>query len=157
MQLNKTTRFISIIIFLNFFIGFISDIGLNYLSRQSYSPAAIKVLKFYFERKDIKTEFMRVFISAVNAGLTIVAALLVTMLLAYLLFGFSFPLNLYQLFLYTVLAFLIGYATDFLIYKTEFFGASLNPYYKKVGAGLWGALAFIFSIWASYILYTYSK
>ena len=142
-----------IILLLNFFIGFVSDIGLNYLSRQSYSPESIKALEFYFKRKTIKTEPARTIISAINAGLTVLICLMVIMVISKLLFGFAFPTSLKQLYPYLPLTFLLGYLADVLIYKMELFGDTLNPYYKASGgAGLWGALSIIFSVLLSYIL-----
>ncbi len=145
------------IIILNFFIGFISDIGLNYLSRQSYVPEPIKALEFYFKRKTMKSETLITLISAFNAGLTIVVCLLLVMLLSKILFGFAFPKELKELYPYLPLTFLVGYAADVLIYKTQLFGDTLNPYYKVTGAGLWGALAFIFSVCLSYGLLVLSN
>ena len=142
-----------IILLLNFFIGFVSDIGLNYLSRQSYSPESIKALEFYFKRKTIKTEPARTIISAINAGLTVLICLMVIMVISKLLFGFAFPTSLKQLYPNLPLTFLLGYLADVLIYKMELFGDTLNPYYKASGgAGLWGALSIIFSVLLSYIL-----
>ena len=133
-----------------FFIGFVSDIVLNYLSRQAFAPASIKALKVYFLRKTIKNAFTRDIVSAINAGLTIVVTLWVAMGLSHVIFNFSHPRTLTQLFRFLVLAFLVGYVADILIYKTELFGPTLNPFYKIAGAGLWGALAFIFAILVYY-------
>ena len=143
------------IVWLNFFIGFVSDLILNYLSRQKYAPPSIKSLEVYFLRKTIKSELLRTIISAINAGLTIVVCLLIIMLISHFIFGFAFPVTLIQLFKYIVLAFVVGYAADVIIYKLHIFGDTLDPYYKVVGAGLWGALAFIFSIVLSYFLNIY--
>ena len=79
-------------------------------------------------------------------------ALIITMLISIVLLGFSYPVTIKQLFKFTILAFIIGYIIDVIIYKIELFGKTLNPYYKAVGAGLWGALAFIFSIIIGYYL-----
>ena len=140
------------IIVLYFFIGFISDLILNYFSRQHYVPAAVKALEFYFDRKNIKPAPWRHFVSAVNAGLTIVAALGVTMVLAYYVMGFLHPRTLQELWQFSAIAFIVGYIMDILIYKTQLFGETLNPFYKIAGAGVWGALAFIFSILAAYVV-----
>lgn len=134
---------------LYFFIGFISDLLLNYLSRQSYAPAPIKALEYYFNRKTIINVSI---LSAINAGLTIVGALFVCMLLSNLFLGFLHPRTLDELWRFIIIAFCVGYAIDFLIYKLQIFGPYLNPYYKLAGAGLWGALAFIFSILSSYVI-----
>jgi hypothetical protein len=140
------------VILLNFLIGFVSDIGLNYLSRQTYSPEPVKALEVYFKRKSAGAEPFSTLISAANAGLTIVVCLVIVMFLSKILFGFYFPLKFKQILPYIPLTFLVGYFADVLIYKTQLFGPSLNPYYEATGAGLWGALAFIFSVLLSYAL-----
>ena len=137
---------------LYFFIGFVSDIVLNYLSRQTYAPASIKALKVYFSRPGIKNALLRDTVSAAYAGLTIVAALLVTMIFAQLIFKFTYPRSLTQLYQFLLLAFPIGYLMDILIYKTELFGPTLNPFYKIAGAGFWGAMAYIFAIVVAYFI-----
>ncbi len=137
---------------LYFFIGFFSDIVLNYLSRQTYAPASIKALKVYFFRPGIENAFMRDTVSATYAGLTIVTALLVTMFFSQLIFKFSHPRSLKQLYQFIILAFPIGYLMDILIYKTELFGPTLNPFYKIAGAGFWGAIAYIFAIVVAYFI-----
>ena len=137
---------------LYFFIGFLSDIVLNYLSRQTYAPATIKALKVYFSRPGIKNALLRDTVSAAYAGLTIVAALLVTMIFAQLMFNFTYPRSLTQLYQFLLLAFPIGYLMDILIYKTELFGPTLNPFYKIAGAGFWGAMAYIFAIIIAYFI-----
>jgi hypothetical protein len=144
------------LIWIYFFIGFISDIVLNYLSRQNYVPASIKALKVYFLRKSIKNATIRDLISAVNAGLTIVSAILLTMFLSYGVFNFAHPRTLSQLYRFLVLAFPIGYLMDIIIEKTELFGPTLKPFYKEAGAGFWGAAAFIFSILIAYMVSVYA-
>ena len=39
------------IILMYFFIGFVSDLILNYLSTQDYAPKPVKAMEFYFKRK----------------------------------------------------------------------------------------------------------
>ena len=73
----------------------------------------------------------------------------------YFLFGFVIPTNFTDLFYFCILAFLIGYILDILIYKFKIFGDRLNDYYKTLGAGLWGGLAFVFSIVISYFIQKY--
>ena len=145
------------ILLLSFYVSFISDLVLNYLSRQSYSPAAVKALEIYFKRKNIKSPTWRVIISAINAGLTVAITLLFTMGIYYFLpIGSSnkfFPDTLKELLIFLALAFPIGYAADVLIYKAELFGPTLNPYYNIIGAGLWGALAIIFAFIGTFFLY----
>ena len=151
ISLGKIKPLIKIIL-VYFFIGFISDLVLNYLSRQSYAPSAIKALEFYFDRKTIKSKNFRDFMSAFNAGITIVAALMVTMFISKTLLGFTHPISFNELRQFIFIAFIIGYATDVIIYKVQLFGKTLNPFYEIAGAGLWGALAFIFSIVVGYFL-----
>ena len=160
------------ILLLYFIIGFLADLVLNYLSRQTYAPATVKALEIYFERKEIKSASWRAIISGVNAGLTIVGVLLIVMGVYKLTLASAsstsasstsasstsassttwHPTTPKQLLYFLLLAFPIGWAADVIIYKTQLFGPSLNPYYKIAGAGLWGALAFIFSILVSYFL-----
>jgi hypothetical protein len=59
---------------------------------------------------------------------------------------------LYSLGKFCVLAFIIGYILDIAIDKLKIFGNRLNTYYKALGAGLWGAIAFIFAIVISYFI-----
>jgi hypothetical protein len=68
------------------------------------------------------------------------------------LFKFYQPHSLPQLSRFILLAFPVGYAMDFFIYKTELFGPTLNPFYKIAGVGFWGAAAFIFSILVNYMI-----
>ena len=140
------------IIALYFFIGFFSDIILNYLSRQTYAPDSIKALKVYFFRPSIKNALVRDIVSAANAGLTIVAAILCTMFLSFFLFKFAHPFTVRQLPKFLLVAFPIGYLMDILIYKMELFGPTLNPFYKIAGAGFWGAAAFIFAILVAFAM-----
>jgi hypothetical protein len=60
-----------------------------------------------------------------------------------------------QLARFLLVAFPVGYIMDIVIFKTELFGSSLNPFYKIAGAGFWGAMAFIFSILTSYVIMIY--
>jgi hypothetical protein len=139
------------LLFLYFLIGFVADIILNYLSRQSFAPASVRALKVYFKRPGIK--YVN-FVSAVNAGLTIVAALVLTMIISKLIFQFSHPQSLPELNRFLVLAFPIGYMMDIFIYKTEWFGSTLNPFYEIAGAGFWGAMAYLFAIIVAYPIST---
>ena len=142
--MSSVVRFI----FLNFILSFISDIGLNILSRQSFSPIIIKSLKYYFVNQNP-------ILTAIAAGLTVVIALLVTMVIANLIFGFYYPTSLLQLFYFLVIASPVGYLFDVIIYKFKIFGNLLDPYYKAAGAGFWGMVAFVFSICISYFVTNY--
>jgi len=131
-MINKTIIFV----LLNFLVGFISDIFLNDLSTYY---GFITSLQSYFYKQSI-------IVCAFEAGITIVIALILTMLLSTVLFGFVMPNNLESLSKFCVIAFVLGYGLDILIDKMKIFGNRLNEYYKAVGAGLWGAIAFIFAI-----------
>jgi len=126
-------------LFIIFIVSFISDIVLNDLSHFTITP-----LTYYFNNKSI-------LICALNAGLTILIATLINMCLSYLLFGFIVPSNFAKLIYFCILAFLVGYILDVFIYKMNIFDG-LTEYYNTFGAGLWGALAFIFAIVISYFI-----
>lgn len=141
------------IFFVYFMVSAIADIILNFLSRQTYSPLKVRALKPYFLRNTIvKNSIVRDMISAFNAGITIVIALIVTMFVSSIIFKFNHPYSLYELFLFVCIAFPIGYMFDYLIYKIEIFGPSLRYFYKLAGAGFWGAMSFITAIVTSYVI-----
>jgi hypothetical protein len=94
--------------------------------------------------------------SAVYAGITIIVALLINMLISKSIFGFCVPGNNNELIKFLSIAFPLGYIIDILIDKLKIFGSSLDLYYKAAGAGLWGALAFVFSIIISYCIQKYN-
>ena len=136
---------IIIFIFLNFVVSFMSDIILNDLSTNFN---IIKPLQSYFYKQSIIK-------CAFDAGATVLFALVINMFFSYVLFGFIIPNNFTNLIYFCILAFFIGYILDILIYKFKIFGVRLNVYYKKLGAGLWGSLAFVFSIVISYFIQKY--
>jgi len=141
------------IFFVYFMVSAIADIILNFLSRQTYSPLKVRALKPYFLRNTIvKNSIVRDMISAFNAGITIVIALIVTMFVSSIILKFNHPHSLYELFLFLCIAFPIGYMFDYLIYKIEIFGPSLRYFYKLAGAGFWGAMSFIAAIVTSYVI-----
>jgi hypothetical protein len=142
-----------------FFVGFFSDIVLNYLSRQTYAPDSVRALYVYFFRKlsYTRSPLLRDLVSAINAGLTIVAVLLLTMFASHYVFHFTHPRTLRELLKFMLLAFPLGYIADVFIYKTELFGPTLNPFYKIAGAGFSGAAAFLFSILVTYFIMDYIK
>jgi hypothetical protein len=132
-------------IFLNFSLGFASDIVLNDLSTHY---GIFKSLKPYFQNESIIK-------NAFAAGLTIVSALVLTMIISHFIFGFSIPNNTKSLLLFCILAFIIGYAIDYFIYKMKIFGNRLDIFYKEAGVGFWGAISFIFAIIISYVIQKY--
>lgn len=129
-------------IIINFFVSFFSDIVLNDLSKYK----SLKSLQSYFKQSIIKCAFV--------AGLSVVIALLITMGCSYLLFSFMVPNHLIQLTCFCMLAFFIGYLIDIIIYKFNIIDGLTN-YYNAFGAGLWGAVAFVFSIVISYFIQKY--
>lgn len=128
--------------FLNFAVSFASDIVLNDLSTNF---KIVKSLQSYFNKQSILK-------SALDAGITVLFALIINMFFSYYLFGFIIPNNFTNLIYFCILAFVIGYIIDILIYKLHIFGNRLDDYYKELGAGFWGALAFVFSIVISYFI-----
>jgi len=123
---------------LNFLIGFFSDIALNLTN-------LVPSLKPYFKNKTIIG-------SAIYAGLTILVALLITMAVSKMTFGFSIPLQMNQFYKFIILTSIIGYLADWYIYKAKVFGQDLDQYYKSLGIGFWGSAAFVFSVFLSYFL-----
>jgi hypothetical protein len=90
--------------------------------------------------------------AAVYAGITIVIALIITMMITKTLIGLVVPSNNMELLKFIGFAFVTGFIIDKLIYKFKVFGNSLDEYYKEAGSGFWGALSFVFSIAISYII-----
>lgn len=129
-------------LFINFLVGFMSDILLNDLST---NYGIVKSLLPYFYKQSIIK-------CALGAGFTIVLALCVTMLIYKLLFREYLPENNYSLFIFCIIAFIVGFFFDIGIYRLKVFGNRLDLYYKKLGAGFWGAFAFLFSILISYFI-----
>ena len=140
-----------IFIIVNFIVSALSDVSLNLLSRNSltkdYNLKIILSLRPYFKNKSMIK-------CAVYAGITIVIALLINMLITKNVLGFFIPHNINELIKFIGIAFPLGYAIDIIIDKLKIFGNDLDLYYKTAGAGLWGALAFVFSIIISYLLTT---
>jgi len=126
----------------------ISDIILNNLTRKpfyNYSPKIIQTLKTYFINKSIIQ-------SSIYAGITIVVAVIINIIISYSIFGFAIPNTFFNLIKFLLLAFFIGYIIDNLIYKWKIFGSNLDSYYETAGAGFWGALSLIFSLSISYFI-----
>ena len=136
-------------IILNFFVGFFSDIILNYLASKRGSwilkSKIINSLQGYFKKRSIIR-------AAIDAGLTIVLVLLIVMVFSQILLGVKSPSTLTELFIFSLFSFIIGFVADVLIEKWKLFGKDLDAYYKEAGAGFWGALALVFSVNISFIL-----
>lgn len=139
----KTFRFIIVL----FLVSFLSDIVLNDLAHmKSGQGEIIKSLRPYFANKSIT-------MSGVYAGLTILSAFIPTSFIFNLVVGERkwVPSTLKELVIMLAIAFPIGYLYDYLIYKLHIFGDALNDYYRIAGAGMWGALSFVFAIIITYI------
>jgi hypothetical protein len=129
-------------LFINFLVGFISDILLNDLST---NYGIITSLRPYFKNQSIIK-------CALSAGFTILFALCITIFIYKLLFSKYLPENNYSLFTFCIIGFIVGFSLDIIIQKYKVFGNRLDLYYKEVGAGFWGAFAFIISILISYFI-----
>ena len=142
MNIKKS---IIVFMFFNFAVSFMSDIILNDLSTNFNIVTSLQ--PYFYKQSIIKCAF--------DAGLTVLFALVINMIFSYFLFGFIIPNNFTKLIYFCGLAFFIGYIMDILIYKFNVFGHRLDVYYKKLGAGFWGALAFVFSIVISFFIQKY--
>jgi hypothetical protein len=143
----KNTKMIILFLFLIFSVSFVSDIVLNDLSTHFN---IIKSLQPYFYKQSILK-------CAFDAGITVLVAVLINIFFSYFLFGFVIPDTSIQLIYFCILAFLIGYIIDIFIYKFNLFGNRLTKYYNEYGAGLWGAIAFVFAIIISYVISYFIK
>jgi hypothetical protein len=129
-------------LFINFVVAFVSDVILNDLS--SRSKAFYSLRPYFYKQSIVKC--------GVVAGITIVLALLPTMLAFYLATGTFVPHNSTTLLQFSLLAFMLGAALDILIYKMNIFGNRLDDFYKEYGAGFLGGAAFVFSVVISYFI-----
>jgi len=142
--MNDSIKSLFVFVFLDFSIACFADIVLNDLSTTfGYIPS----LQTYFHNQSILT-------CAVAAGITVVAALLPTMVLSRRLFGFFVPRTASELVPFSSLAFCIGYLADVFIERQRVFGSRLDAYYRSIGAGTWGAIAFVFSIVVTFVVQT---
>lgn len=139
---------IYLFVLLNFIISVLSDIALNLLANADNiknTSRIIASLKPYYK----VTPMLQ---AGVYAGITIVIALIITMIISKLSIGVIVPSNNIDLLKYIVVAFIIGFVIDKMIYKFKIFGNTLDEYYKEAGSGFWGAIAFVFSITISYVI-----
>lgn len=136
----NTTDFIIV----NFFVGFFSDIFLNVISSNT---KYLQSLRKYFNNISVTR-------AAIYAGLTIVSALIPTMLIYKILTNKYVPKSNKDLIYFIILTFIIGYVYDILIEQYNVF-PDLDEYYELYGAGFWGAFAFVFSVVISYLFLKY--
>ena len=131
-------------IFINFLVGFLSDIILNFIAHQ-FPKTNFGTLLPYFKNKSVLK-------AGLYAGLTVIIVVIIISLTSKLILGFYVPNNLLNLFKYCIITFIVSYIGDVLIEELHIFGNSLNLFYKSVGSGLWGSLAILFSVIISYFI-----
>ena len=107
----------------NFIVSMVADIVLNDISRpplsSQFPSKSIQSLFPYFENKSI-------LVAGIYAGLTVLIATCVLVLITKKLYGWYVPTNWNQFMIMSFIAFLLGYAIDILIEKANLFGSSLN-------------------------------
>ena len=136
----------------DFLIGFFSDIVLNLLASQDIQ--LLKTLKPYFANKSVAK-------AALYAALTVIIIVGIIMSIFKMTYDKYLPdidSHMHnEIVVYLLITFIIGFIADIVIYKINIF-PKLKLYYQKVGKGLWGALAILFSVIASLIgLYLYQN
>ena len=131
-------------IIINFIVSAISDIIIQYFTYQSNANARLKSLRPYYKEYGKNK-------AIVLAGITVCALLLVHLLLFKILFGIYLPTRSTKYIMYfIILAFILGYVTDYIINTQHVFGHALDEYYKIKYAYVWGMMAYAFSIIISY-------
>ena len=148
--MNYNNRIAVLFVIINFCVAYVSDNVLNDLSKYS-KIKAFKSLLPYFKKKTTVG-------AGIYAGLTIVVATILLMILYNAIFNsylpntssFNFSSSTFMVyFIFFIIAYFIGYALDVFIYKMNVFD-DLEQFYKEVGAGNGGALSFIFSLTLSF-------
>ena len=136
----------------NFLIGFFSDVVLNILASRDIQ--FLSTLKPYFANKSVAK-------AALYAALTVIIIVGIIMSIFQLTYDKYLPdidSHMHnEIVVYLLITFGIGFIADIVIYKINIF-PKLKLYYQKVGKGLWGALAILFSVILSLIgLYLYQN
>ena len=132
-------------VFVNFLVSATADIVLNDMANH-YS--LFVSLKPYFREKSV-------LYAALLAGLTVAGATVLLLPLSKIIFKFYTPTTFKQLALFLALSYPLGFIIDKMIEKMEIFGPTLIPFYKKYGSGHSGAIAFVFSLFISFLLQKY--
>ena len=132
-----------IFILVAFVVGFISDIVLNDLSRRT---KLFSSLRPYYNSDSITK-------LAIYSGIIISGATIVLMFLFFLFFKKYLPTNVFEMFIFFLIAYIWGYILDVVIDKTEILGKFLKPFYKEFGSGNSGAIAFIFALVLSLFIF----
>ena len=134
------TRRILLFAAILFAVGFLSDVVLHAVHKR-WVPS----LAPYFRGQGYIWP-------GLAAGVTLLVALVPTLFLSQLLFGNPLPQGTNKEMIgFLLLAACVGAAIDWLIYKTRFFGGRLDLYYKTLGAGFWGAAAYVFALVVSWL------
>lgn len=148
--MNYNNRIAVLFVIINFCVAYVSDNVLNDLSKYS-KIKAFKSLLPYFKKKTTVG-------AGIYAGLTIVVATILLMILYNAIFNsylpntssFKFSSSTFMAyFIFFITAYLIGYALDVFIHKMNIFD-NLQTFYNEVGSGNGGALSFIFSLTLSF-------
>ena len=132
-------------IFINFLVSAAADIVLNDLANRFNIYTSLIP---YFKNKSI-------IFAAFLAGLTVAGSTLILLAFSKFIFGYYVPKNFIELVRFLILSYPIGFIIDKIIEKTEIFGPTLIPFYKKHGSGNSGAIAFIISLFITFILQKY--
>ena len=144
----KSLTFILVV----FIVSIVADITLNDLSRKPLSryvsSPIILALRPYFDEKSI-------LVAGIYAGITVVLALVVSMLVSKYTLKTLVPRDWRELTIFMIISFPIGYLFDVIIAKLNIFGDSLQPYYKATSPGLWGAIAFEVAILVGFLIQKY--
>jgi hypothetical protein len=126
-----------------FVVAFICDVILNDLSRRTKVLASIKP----FYDSDSITKL------AIYSGIIISSATIILMLLFFMLFKKYLPTNMFEILIFFLMAYMVGYVLDVFIDKTELLGKSIKPFYKEFGSGNSGAIAFMFMLVVSLFIF----
>ena len=135
---------IKLFIIVNFLVGFFSDIFLNIIS---YRTSYLQSLKKYFNN-------LSVIRAGIYAGLTIISGLIPTILIYKIFTNKYVPTTYNDLLYFVIITFIVGYIYDIFLERINAF-PDLDEYYKIYGSGLWGALAFVFSVIVSFFIIKY--
>lgn len=137
-------------LFIIFVVSAIADIALNDLTNTQLGRTSriITALLDYFKGKLILE-------SAAYAGITVVVATMIVMVITAQLLEFTVPTTWEQLGVAMAIAYGVGYALDVAIERLKIFGNTLDRYYRAAGAGHWGAISFEVALVVTFIIQRY--
>jgi hypothetical protein len=134
-----------VFILVSLVVGFIADILLNDLSNMT---STFSSLRPYYNHRSIT-------LLATYSGLIIGFATLLLVGLFFMIYRKYLPTTLYELVIFFLIGYVLGFGLDVFIDKTNMFGNSLKPFYKEFGSGNSGAIAFIISLMVSLFIFKY--